>query len=82
MIYWVYILQSLKDKSFYIGYTGNLEARIKEHNEGYTRYTEHKRPWKLVYQELFYSKTDAIKRERFLKKQKNRDFYLRLIYNK
>jgi putative endonuclease len=81
MIYWVYILQSLKDESFYIGYTKNLEVRIKEYNEGFTRYTKHKRPWKLVYQEEFNSKTEAIKREYFLKRQKNKEFYQRLINN-
>jgi len=79
MIYWVYILQSIKDESFYIGYTRNLEARVKEHNEGFTRYTKYKRPWKLVYHEEFNSKTEAIKRELFLKKQKNKEFYKELI---
>ena len=79
MVYWVYILQSLKDESFYIGYTRNIKARVKEHNEGFTRYTKHKRPWKLVYQEEFDSKTEAIKREFFLKKQKNREFYKKII---
>jgi putative endonuclease len=75
----VYILQSAKDDSYYIGYTEDLETRLKEHNEGSTRYTRHKRPWQLVYQEEFNSKTEAIKRERFLKKQKNREFYRKLI---
>ncbi len=82
MVYWVYILQSLKDESFYIGYTRNIQARVKEHNEGFTRYTKHKRPWKLVYQEEFSTKNEAIKRELFLKNQKNREFYQKLINDK
>ena len=81
MQYWVYILQSLKDGSFYIGYTHDLEARVKEHNEGSTRYTKQKRPWELVYQEEFISKSEAIKRELFLKRQRNTDFYKKLINN-
>lgn len=80
-MYYTYILQSEKDQSFYIGYTSNLEHRLYEHNEGFSRYTKHKRPWKMVYVEEFENKSDAIKRERFLKKQKNRDFYNRLIKN-
>ncbi|MGB1121548.1 MAG: GIY-YIG nuclease family protein, partial [Saprospiraceae bacterium] len=59
-----------------------LEHRLYEHNEGFSRYTKHKRPWKIVYFEKFEEKSEAIKRERFLKKQKNRAFYNRLINGK
>jgi putative endonuclease len=69
------------DNSFYTGYTNNLERRLEEHNEGKSRYTSKKIPWKIVYFEEFGEKSDAIKREFFLKKQKSREFYLRLIDN-
>ena len=78
-MFWVYIIQSLKDDSFYIGYSGNIKQRLEYHNKGLSRHTKNKRPWKLVYSETFKTKTEALKRERFLKKQKNRDFYNRLI---
>ena len=65
----VYIIQSLKDGSFYIWYSSNIEERLKKHNEGKSRYTSKKIPWKLVYTEEFSSKSEAIKREKFLKKQ-------------
>jgi putative endonuclease len=78
-MYTVYILQSQMDQSFYIGYTSDISVRIEEHNSGRTRYTSHKRPWKVVYQEHFQDKKTALKREIFLKKQKNRDFYFTLI---
>ncbi|MCK4406501.1 MAG: GIY-YIG nuclease family protein [Bacteroidales bacterium] len=81
MNYFVYIIQSLVDDSFYIGYTSNIELRLKKHNNGHSRYTSKKLPWKLVYTESFDNKSDAIKRERFLKKQKNTEFYNRLIGN-
>ena len=80
-MYYVYILESLSDNSFYIGYTNSLKRRLAEHNEGKSRYTSKKIPWKIVYYEAFDEKSKAIKRERFLKKQKNREFYLRLINN-
>jgi putative endonuclease len=80
--YFVYIIQSQKDLSFYIGYTNNLQNRLREHNEGTTRYTSKKRPWKLVYNEEYQDKTEAIKREKFLKKQKNKEFYTKLIEHK
>ena len=82
MKYFVYILQSEIDESYYIGYTSNLQNRLTEHNSGKTRYTSRKRPWKLVYREEFQDKSEALKREKFLKKQRNSDFYLRIIDEK
>ena len=68
-MYFVYVIQSEKDRSTYIGYTGDLEKRIKEHNQGKTRSIKSKIPFKLVYFEEFNSKTEARKRE--LKWKKN-----------
>ena len=79
MHFTVYILQSELTDQFYIGYTSNLIRRFFEHNTDQSRYTRNKGPWKLVYTEYFSSKSEAIKRERFLKAQRNREFYLRLI---
>ena len=79
MEYFVYILESEIDGTFYIGYTGDLEKRLEFHNSGSSTYTSRKIPWKIVYHEKFTDKTSAIKRERFLKKQRNRVFYKRLI---
>ncbi|HEX9825226.1 MAG TPA: GIY-YIG nuclease family protein [Flavobacteriaceae bacterium] len=78
-MYYVYIIQSKKDSSFYIGYTGNLDKRVNDHNLGKSTYTKTKTPWELVYYETFEIKLEAIKRERFLKKQKNKEFYQKLI---
>ena len=82
MNYFIYILQSEVDSSFYIGYTSNLQQRLAEHNSGKTRYTSRKRPWNIVYFEEFVNKSDAIKREKFLKAQRNRQFYQKLIDSK
>lgn len=66
-MYYVYILQSQKDKSLYIGYTNNLEKRFKEHNQGYSIATKYKRPYKLIYYEAFLNSKDAKSREKYLK---------------
>jgi putative endonuclease len=79
MKYVVYILESQFDGTFYIGYTSDLEKRLSQHNSGKTKYTSRKIPWKVVYREEITTKSEALKRERFLKKQRNRDFYLNLI---
>jgi putative endonuclease len=79
MPFQVYIIQSLLDNSYYIGYTKNLEKRIVQHNNAKTGYSSKKVPWILVYSESFEIKSLAIKRERFIKNQKSRDFIKKLI---
>ena len=78
-MFFVYILKSEVDGSFYIGYTSDLAKRLKEHNEGLSVYSSRKKPWIVVYYEKFEVKSEALKREKFLKKQKNREFYTRLM---
>ncbi len=77
----VYIIESQLDGTFYIGYSKNIEKRLEGHNRGQSKFTKSKGPWKLVYSESFENKADALRRERFLKRQKNRGFYLSLIQN-
>jgi len=74
MEYWVYILQSEKDGSYYIGYTSDIEERLKRHNERRSRYTRSKAPWKLIYQEVFTTRSEAMKREQETKRKKNRPY--------
>ena len=78
-MFYVYILQSDVDQSYYIGFTQNVAKRLLRHNNGETTYTKRKLPWSLVYSEEFPTKSEAIKRERFLKAQKNTEFYKNLI---
>jgi putative endonuclease len=72
MAYFVYILQSEKDGSYYIGHTADLKERIQRHNQGRSSYTKTKAPWRLIYQEEFHSRSEASKREREIKEKKNR----------
>ena len=62
--FYTYIIQSLKDDSFYIGYSIDLEKRILFHNNKLSKYTSTRTPWKIVYFEEFENKSDAIKREK------------------
>ncbi|SHJ02271.1 putative endonuclease [Tangfeifania diversioriginum] len=75
----VYILQSKKDNSYYIGFTSDLNQRLEYHNSGKSRYTSRKMPWKIVYTEKHKTRAEAMLSERFLKKQRNKEFYKRLI---
>jgi putative endonuclease len=65
--YYTYVLLSLKDDKFYVGYADDLENRIKEHNAGRVDSTRDRRPFKLVYCEACLNKADAIKREKYFK---------------
>lgn len=65
--YYVYILQSLRNHSFYIGCTSDLDERIAEHNRGDSYHTKKYMPWKLIYFEGYRVKEDAYDRERALK---------------
>ncbi|MFA6588530.1 MAG: GIY-YIG nuclease family protein [Patescibacteria group bacterium] len=81
MIYNIYVLKSLKDLRFYIGSTGDIKSRLKSHKEGLVRSTKNRRPLKLVYTETFKTRSEAIKREKFLKRQKGGDVFKRIINN-
>ncbi len=67
-MYFVYVLKSLKDGTTYIGSTGDIVQRLKEHNQGKTKSIKHKLPMELVYYEAYSTKTLARKREIELKK--------------
>jgi len=67
MFYYVYILQSQKDKSLYIGYTRDLRKRFREHNNGESLATKPFRPYKLIFYEAFPDRVDAENREEYLK---------------
>ena len=62
-MYYVYILQSLKDGKTYVGYTSDIEQRLKRHNSGTVAATKHRRPLKLLISEQFETVQQAKKKE-------------------
>ncbi|MBY0434225.1 MAG: GIY-YIG nuclease family protein [Cyclobacteriaceae bacterium] len=72
MSFFIYILQSEIDGSFYIGQTNNLDDRLKRHNAGLERYSRTKRPWKIFWSSQVESRAEAMKLERKLKNFKSR----------
>ena len=68
MSFYVYMLLC-GDGSFYTGYTKDLDARTRLHQNGKgAKYTKAHKPQKLAYIELFNSRSKAMKREREIKK--------------
>lgn len=67
-MYYLYILESQTKPWRYIGTTDDVDKRIHEHNRGKTRSTKPYRPFIIIYTEIFENKSDARKRELYLKK--------------
>ncbi len=71
MYFYVYMLISTGFKPVsYIGYTNNLKKRVKLHNSGKGAKFTRGRKWKLIYKEKFKSKSKAISREYYIKRNK------------
>ena len=64
---YVYVLRSLKDKMFYVGFTKNLKQRLEAHNRGQVPATKGRPPLELVYWEGCLDQADATQREKYLK---------------
>ena len=61
--HYIYIVRC-KDGSLYTGYAKDIEQRMAKHNSGQgAKYTKIRRPVELVYQEMFNTKSEALKRE-------------------
>ncbi len=67
IMYYVYVIQSLRDKKLYIGHTNNLIKRIKQHNTGLVESTQKRKPFKLLYYEASNVLADAVRREKSFK---------------
>jgi putative endonuclease len=79
MAYFVYILQSEQDGSYYIGHTADLKERIQRHNQGRSLYTRLKIPWKLIYHEVYGSRVEAMRREKEIKSTKSKKYIEQLV---
>ena len=67
-MWYVYLIQYSVTKTFYVGMTGDLKRRFKEHNAGQNSSTSRRDgEWMLAYYESYVSKSDAQKREKSLK---------------
>ena len=73
-MFYVYLLHSAKDDGFYIGYSTNLRARLRQHQAGESFATKSRGPWKLVYYEAYLNQEDALGREKYLKSGSGRRF--------
>lgn len=80
--YYVYVLQSLVDLSWYIGYTPDSPInRLEKHNSLRVYYTKRKAPWQLIYFEAYLLRSDATGREKFLKSGSGHSYLKKQLRN-
>ena len=83
MPYWVYVLQNEITGKLYKGQTSDLQSRLNRHNaheSGSMRYTyKQKGSWRLIHSEEYPTRSEAMKREKFLKSGRGREWIDRNI---
>ena len=78
MFYYTYMLKTITPgiKKTYVGYTNNLNLRLKKHNIGKGAKSTRGYEWKVIYKKRFYDKRQAMSFEYHLKKDRKKRKYL------
>ena len=77
--FYVYVLYNKCRNFIYIGYSENLTKRIQEHSEGKVKSTKHYLPLKLIFYEAYPTKSDAKRREKYLKSNKGKTTLMTML---
>ena len=82
MKHFVYLIISLSDKRLisYVGYTNNIRNRLKLHNSSKGAKFTKGRKWKIIYKKSYNSKSEAMKKEYILKKDKKKRLEIKKKY--
>jgi len=78
-MYFIYILESERTGQYYIGSGEDVQERLMRHNRGSIFSTKKFRPYKIVFQQGFESKSLARSIELRLKNLKRRDYLSKII---
>lgn len=80
-MWYVYILQSMKDDQLYVGLTNDLKKRLQLHNQGKVFATKLRFPFEVIFYEAHHNKYDAVAREQFLKSGWGKNWVKRTLAN-
>ena len=72
-MYYVYVLENNVGR-WYIGQTDNLMMRLNRHNNNEVKSTKNHGPWQVIYTEKHNLRTEAMRREEYLKSGRGRNF--------
>ena len=73
-IFSVYVLRSLMHGTIYVGMATDIQNRLKEHNNGKSKFTKSYMPWEIIYSEIAGDSKVARKREKYLKSAAGKNF--------
>ncbi|NTE18485.1 GIY-YIG nuclease family protein [Agrobacterium tumefaciens] len=79
-MFYAYILYSEVRSKYYVGYTSNLDGRLKKHNTNHSGFTGHTGDWRIVWVQSFTEKSAAAKREKQIKSWKSRRMIINLFH--
>ena len=84
MKHFVYLIISFANKPLisYVGYTKNIKKRLKLHNSSKGAKFTRGRKWKIIYKKSYNTKSEAMKNEYLLKKNKRKRFEIKQKYQK
>ena len=71
-MFFVYIIEAVESKRYYVGQTVNLEERLYRHNQGINPSTRYYIPWQLKWWKGYETRAEAVRIERKLKSIKKR----------
>jgi putative endonuclease len=76
---WVYILESISKKRYYIGCTNSITRRVREHELGKVFSTKYLLPIRVVLIQEYSSLSQARKIESRLKRLKRKDYIKKIV---
>jgi len=84
MKHFVYLIISFGNKLLisYVGYTNNITKRLKLHNSSKGAKFTRGRKWKVIYKKSYNTKSEAMKNEYLLKKNRKKRFEIKQKYIK
>ena len=84
MRYYVYMIISENRNKLlsYVGYTKNIKKRLKLHNSSKGAKYTRGRKWKIIYKKSYNTKSEAMKNEYLLKKNKKKRLEIKQKYQK
>jgi putative endonuclease len=78
-VYFAYVIKSKNRDYFYKGHCRDLQKRLLQHNSGMTASIRPFIPFEIVYFEEFESLQEAIKREKYFKSSRGREFLKKIL---
>jgi len=79
-MFYVYFIRSQKNNDLYIGSAENVDGRLGQHNGGRVKSTKPYRPWILLGYEEHLTRSEAMRREKFLKSHQQKEILKKKFY--